>query len=363
MTHFGGVMNRIWMGVVLLVSPMTGAFARGAEPASQYPPSPVIAGLDWAPVETIVRQARDGDNWPVTWAQDDNLYTTFGDGTGFPPKSKRKLSCGFARVRGGPEKFQGVNIRSKSEILGDGRAGKKGWGILSVDQTLYLWLGHADGHGGGAQLAWSHDQGETWSFADWTFDELGLIGFVNFGKDYEGARDDYVYAYSHDGPKADTPADRFVLIRALKHRLTERAGWEFYTGRTRNGEPMWSSEIGLREGIFANPDACLRSAMTYQPSLGRYLWWQQRPQPKGHPDRGDTRFEGGFAVYDAPEPWGPWTTVYDTPKWDTGPGEHGDFPTKWTDREGRYLYLVFSGEDAFSVRRATVRRVSDKSIK
>ena len=23
----------------------------------------------------------------------------------------------------------------------------------------------------------------------------------------------------------------------------------------------------------------------------------------------DTRFQGGFGIYDAPEPWGPWTTV------------------------------------------------------
>jgi hypothetical protein len=40
------------------------------------------------------------------------------------------------------------------------------------------------------------------------------MGFVIFGKDYAGARDGDVYAYYHDGPKADTPAGRFVLLRA-----------------------------------------------------------------------------------------------------------------------------------------------------
>lgn len=44
--------------------------------------------------------------------------------------------------------------------------------------------------------------------------------------------------------------------------------------------------------------------MTYNAPLRRYLWWQQLPQPKGHPDRGDTRFTGSFAIYDALEPWG-----------------------------------------------------------
>ncbi|MDO8632330.1 MAG: hypothetical protein Q7R41_17750 [Phycisphaerales bacterium] len=41
-----------------------------------------------------------------------------------------------------------------------------------------------------------------------------------------------------------------------------------------------------------------------------------------------------------------------TPKWDVGPGEHGDFPAKWMSANGRTLHLVFSGDDTFSVRQA-----------
>jgi hypothetical protein len=36
-----------------------------------------------------------------------------------------------------------------------------------------------------------------------------------------------------------------------------------------------------------------------------------------------------------------------------GPGEHGDFPAKWMSEDGRAAWLVFSGDDAFSVRQAT----------
>jgi hypothetical protein len=327
-----------------------------AEPAPPYPPSAAVAGIDWAPAATIVRQAKDGDNWPVTWADDDAIYTTFGDGTGFPPRVEKKLSLGFARVTGSPDDFKGVNVRSPAEQLGDGRKGKKGWGLLSVGGTLYLWVGHADQDGAAAQLAWSKDHAKTWAFADWRFDEFGLVGFVNYGKDYAGARDDYVYAYSHDGPRADTPADRFVLMRAPKGKLAERAAWEFLE-KVDGGKPVWTADVRKRGAAFTHKDSCLRSAMTYNAGLRRYLWWQQVPQPKGHKDRGDTRFEGGFGVYDAPEPWGPWTTVYFTPKWDVGPGEHGDFPSKWTSADGRTAYLVFSGDDAFSVRKATFRPV------
>lgn len=66
----------------------------------------------------------------------------------------------------------------------------------------------------------------------------------------------------------------------------------------------------------------------------------------------DTRFEGGFAVCDAPEPWGPWTTVFVTEKWDVGLGDSASFPAQWMSTDGRSLYLVFSGDDHFAVRKA-----------
>jgi hypothetical protein len=341
--------------VLLLCGILLAGPVQGDEPRPAYPPSPAIDGIDWAPAESIVRQAKDGDNWPLTWAADDALYTTFGDGTGFVPKVPRKLSCGFARITGTADAFDGVNIRSSGEQLGDGRKGLKGWGILAVEETLYLWFGHADMQGGTARLAWSRDGARTWEFADWTFPEFGLVGFVNFDKAYAGARDEFVYCYSHDGPKADTPADRFVLMRVPKDKLTDRAAWEFLESVDAENRPVWTRDIAKRGAVFRNPDACLRSAVTFNAGLKRYLWWQAIPQPPGHRDRGDTRFEGGFAIYDAPEPWGPWTTAYFTPKWDVGPGEHGDFPSKWMSADGREMFLVFSGEDAFSMRKATVR--------
>ena len=40
-----------------------------------------------------------GDNWPITWADDGDLYTVYGDGNGFEPVISEKLSLGFARWR------------------------------------------------------------------------------------------------------------------------------------------------------------------------------------------------------------------------------------------------------------------------
>ena len=321
-----------------------------------YPPSSVVANIQFSPPATIVRYAKGSDNFPLTWSDDDALYSTFGDGFGFRPFVPSKLSLGLVRITGMPHDFRGVNLRSDSiEQRGDGRKGKKGWGILSVGGVLYLWMGHADGQGGQAQLAWSHDHGRTWTFADWRFAQFGLMGFVNFGKDYADARDDYVYAYSHDGPLADGPADRFILLRVPQDQITQREAWQTLVRRDERGEPIWSHDIHQRGAVFEHRDRCLRSAITYNAGLGRYLWWQAIPQPPGHKDRGDTRFDGGLGIYDAPQPWGPWTTIFFTPRWDTGPGEHGDFPSKWMSADGRTLHLVFSGDDHFCVRKATLK--------
>ena len=114
------------------------------------------------------------------------------------------------------------------------------------------------------------------------------------------------------------------------------------------GRPTWTGDIAGRRSVFDHPGGCCRSAISYDAGLKRYLWCQTLP--------GDARFRGGFGVYDAPEPWGPWTTAYFAEDWDVGPGETCGFPTKWMSGDGKTLHLVFSGDDCFSVRRATLTR-------
>ena len=85
------------------------------------------------------------------------------------------------------------------------------------------------------------------------------------------------------------------------------------------------------------------------------------PDSRDHTATLDTRFAGGLAVYDAPEPWGPWTTAYFAERSDVGPGDTASFLAKWMSADGLTLHLVFSGEDSFSVRRATLVLASKQS--
>lgn len=276
---------------------------------------------------------------------DDKLYTAYGDGNGFEPFLPKKLSLGLARIEGSATELDGENLRSTSiEQLGDGKAGKKASGILMVDGVLYLWVRNA----GNAQLAWSADHGASWTWADWKFtSSFGCPTFLNFGKNYNAARDGFVYVYSPDSESAYEAADRFVLARVPKNKLRERDSYEFFE-KIEAWEPKWTSRLEMRGAVFSSPGNCYRSAITFDGGLKRYLWCQTLPG-------GDARFRGGFAIYDAPEPWGPWTTVFYTSEWDIGSGETSSFPTKWMSRNGRTAHLVFSGDDSFSVRKATFR--------
>ena len=187
------VVNDWWSAIEdLVLAPLSAAVLD-----QPYPPSSVIRAIHFDDESAIVRKAPDSDNWPITWGDDDHLYTAYGDGHGFEPLIKPKLSLGFARVEGGPADFRGFNIRSETgERVGNGVNGVKASGMLMIDGTLYMLVRNTKN----STLAWSTDHGVTWTWG-FTFDtSFGCPAFLNFGRNYAGARDDFVYVYSQDGP-------------------------------------------------------------------------------------------------------------------------------------------------------------------
>ncbi|GIX02987.1 MAG: hypothetical protein KatS3mg112_1924 [Thermogutta sp.] len=143
-----------------------------------------------------------------------------------------------------------------------------------------------------------------------------------------------------------------TLIVATPHQSWAERSFEW--------APAQPEEVGLSSErlrrlsdgpVFQHPGHCWRSGITYNTALKRYIWFHVYPKQT----RGDgAPAAGGCGVYDAPEPWGPWTTVFHTEQWDMDPGESGCFPTKWMARTGESMWLVFSGEDSFSVRRVDI---------
>jgi CubicO group peptidase (beta-lactamase class C family) len=334
-----------------IIKPFLETIAASVNHGAPYPNSTAISALVWDDSSNIIRKALGSDNWPITWGDDDNLYTAYGDGWGFEPKVPEKLSLGFTRIVGIPPNFSGMNIRSSAEEYGNGRSGKKAAGMLMVDGVLYMWVRNANNNGEHCQLAWSFDKAEKWNWANWKFEQFGYCTFVNFGKDYHATRDSYVYTFTHDNPSAYKRADRFVLIRVARNQIINRDAYEFLQHLDSRGNPTWTSNVALRGAVFTEEGRCHRSGISYNSKLGRYIWWQAK-----YDDQVSARHQGGFGIFDAPEPWGPWTTVFyvDQGKWDVGGGETGSFPSKWMSADGMTMHLVFSGNDSFSVRKATL---------
>ena len=320
----------------LLMKPLMGAVAVQAP----YPPSPVIHGAAFG--KEIRRTAIDSDNWPLTWGDDDAQYTSYGDGYGFEPHVEKKLGMGFARITGSAADYRGVNLRSDGERTGGGAKSPKASGILMVDGVLYLWVRNV----ANSQLVWSLDRGKTWQWGFRMEDGFGSPAFLNFGRNYAGARDGYVYTYSQNGPSAYESDNGVALARVAKGHIRDRSVWEFYERLDAAGQPVWTADLARRGEVFGYPANCGRVDVVYDPGIRRYLMALAYDHA------------GSWGIFDAPEPWGPWTTVLHR-QWDV-PETHGyRLPAKWISADGLSMTLVFSGlnpNDAFCTRTLTLIR-------
>src|SRR6187549_874230 len=127
MTHFppGGS----WLVAALATGCLMPTMASAAAP---YPPSPVIAGVEFD-FSTHRRLAPGSDNWPTTWADDGHLYSAWGDGGGFEgTNSKGRVLLGIARIVGGPSDYAGKNVWGGHEPEQPAQFGGKSYGILCV---------------------------------------------------------------------------------------------------------------------------------------------------------------------------------------------------------------------------------------
>lgn len=325
------------------LKPIVASVNRGAP----YPNSKAITGINWS--DEVVRAAEGSDNWPMTWGDDGDLYTAYGDGWGFSPKLSKKVSLGIAKVQGSPSDFIGSNIRSSTgEQAGDGALGRKASGMIMVDDTLYMWVRNANNEGKFCQLAWSEDRGVSWEWSSWMQIDLGYCVFLNFGKNYAGARDDYIYTYSPDTNSAYHPTDHVVLARVHKSEIKNLAAYEYFAGLDMKANPIWSSTFDARKPVFTLEAGCNRLDVVHNRGLEKYFLTMRNVGQSGWQPGGREH----WSIYESDSPWGPWSTVFYTEQWDIDPGEALRIPSKWISPDGTNFALVFSGDDSFSIRMA-----------
>jgi hypothetical protein len=334
--------------------------------ADPYPPSPVIVDVvfDWSSRKTL---APGSDNWPITWAADGHQYTSWGDGGGFGgTNSDGRVSLGVGRVTGSYPGYGTKNVWGGKSPENKATFGGKSYGILAINGTdMYMWIRQAKqaGKSGHAWLCRSTDNGANWSLASWGFPtshDLNTPTFCQFGKNYAGARDGYVYSYFIRTPSGGdfgftvTKPGRIDLARTPKDKLMDKSEYEFFAGMS-GGNPSWTKDVDARKPVFENPDGTSWVlSVTYNAGLERYILSVE-----------DTKFTNGrstgnvMGFYDAPEPWGPWTTINrikDFPAWTCA------FSNKWTSGDGTESVAVLTPADSWATVGVTFVRTATGAL-
>jgi hypothetical protein len=335
-----------------------------------YPQSTVIAGVAFDD-RTERTEAPGSDIWPMTWAADDHLYTPWGDGGGFGgTNQKGRVLLGVARISGGKRDYIGENIAGGVNAPHPAPFGGKSEGILALGDTLYLWR---DGDKSSLEYfkffeLWrSDDFGATWratgvhfskAGGDFPANDAGMFApaFLQFGKGYAGARDDYVYVYA---PDIIDPTHwniripgRINLLRVARAKIESKGAYEIFAGIDGRGEPRWNAKLAERKPIWQDAaQGTHRVAVSYNSGLKRYLLTTITV------DR-----SGWMSIYDAPEPWGPWTHVHT----EHNPERWGaltiifTFVNKWLSADGRDFVIVHTKNDRWATIEGRFQLVGNK---
>jgi hypothetical protein len=331
----------IWAGLV--ASQLTAGEAKSSDwtgksdlSKAPYPPSKLITRITWE-WETYTNAAPGSDLWPVTWGPDDNLYVAWGDGGGFGgTDSDGRVAMGIGRIEGGPENWRGFNVNGGKNPEHPATFPKKGKtsGLVFVEGTLYAVINLQDGAWPDVThvLAWSKDKGATWIQADWKFPRgpgrFQPAKFLNFGKDYSGVPDElkeYVYLYGQQQPRAGRAGNILYMERVRVGEIREGTGYETFQGVDADGKATSG---------FEDTNGVAIAGIVYNPGIKRFILTCYHTGP------------GQLGVFEAPMPWGPWSTIAYHENWggmgSEGEGLSCEFPQKWMRADGATMWCIFA---------------------
>lgn len=327
--------------IYLILSLFLGLTAPAWAQTAPYSNSAVISSINftWA---THNRQAPGSDNWPITWCDDGHQYSHWGDGGGFGGTNDNgRVSFGVARIEGTGSSYTGFNRYGGLSPEFTSSLDAKSYGMICIGGTLYAWLspGSDTNNYLSATLYKSTNHSQSWSATSTQFVQaqgIVLPTILNFGQDNAGARDGYIYHYfinlTDSGALGLQTGGDIVLARSLVADLETEANYEWYTG----AGPTWSTTVANRVPIFHDANGVgWNLSVSYNASLGRYFLMTEH----------SASFQGKIGIFDAAEPWGPWTTVLYQNAFGSGTVTadtfYWAFAPKWNS--GSQFVMVFSG--------------------
>jgi hypothetical protein len=335
-------------------------------PKMPYPRSRLIKGIRW--LTGLGTRGPNGDVWTCTWADDDSLYSVADDTAGW--------NLSIYKVEEAPPEHLVTRVNEMKQY---GRAGASGWwkgaGLTCIDDALYLGIySQSDPRKGSAtkvsfsadhsSIVKSVDHGKTWTPTAskekpmFSGKEFPTPFFVQDGKDYSDAMDEFVYVVSNNGGWNNW--DRMMLARVPRSKMPalDRADWEFFAGAEKADSPTWSPAVKKAAPIFEHMGYTGMTGIQYIPAVKRFVLAQwsyvsmrgggdrtgATNSPPPWPDEPRYRLvdQTMFCLYEASKPWGPWRLFHAETPW--GPAFYNpNFPAKWFTDGGRKMWLVEGG--------------------
>jgi hypothetical protein len=338
--------------------------------------------------ETTVRAGGNGDNWHMTWAKDDKVYTGLCDGKGWPGipgYNGLDYNSRIYAIRGNPPDFAFEHLPGFPDLTtewGTPRCSRYyGFGILARNNFLYNFLStpnrpfdQPDPRFVGVKLIYSPDLGVTWknqdgspiSWEPWEersennmlfFNEPGdafsLLTVLQRGRNYEAHPDGFVYVYAPNGNTEGT-MNQLVMFRVPQDRILDRSAYEYFSEQKANGSAGWVKNIRDRGVVYTFPRGWVNTqvhpyawhpSVVYYAPCNCYLMtnWGMGCSPEG-------RWFGKpsyLGFWTAPQPWGPWTQVHEDTQWIPA----GDLlarayqpqiAPKWIAPDGKSFWMVWT---------------------
>ena len=358
--------------------------------------------------DTVLRYDVSGDNWHMSWAEDDCQYASLCDGFGPFKTPKGMYNSRLLALSGDPRqaKFEdvpGYPERMPPPVMNIPRY--YNFGTLALDGRIYQFL-TTPNHGTqrpdgspwtdmrfiGAKLIYSPDNGRTWRnqngsapvvWEDWNnrsretmvfFEEdqdaFSLLTMLQMGKNYQHNRDGYVYVYAPNG-NTEGRMNELVMFRVPKAQILNRDAYEYFAGRRADGSAKWTPDITARAVVHTFPSGWVNRllhpfawhpSVVYNAPLGLYLManWGAGSAPDGL-WFGKPSYLGFWA---APNPWGPWTQIHEETAWLPAGDQNArafapQIAPKWIAADGKSFWLVWS--DYQQVDKETVEKFWQES--
>jgi len=322
------------------------------------PKSTIIRDFEWIG-ERIPYPETDikGDTYPMTWADDGEIYTSAGD----PQWGETKDGLDVEMFSGGPTDYKITKVNNMNDYRGYGGNGPKPSGMICVNGVLYLAFQNlrrmqqppfslTSQHGSDAHIVYAdRNVSGFYGVGQW-IPSIGNIAspmfpghkfggpaFVNFGQNNANARDEYVYAVSSD--QWDNGSN-LRLGRVPADSIVRREAWEWVCAFAPSGEPAWSHDLNESIPVLSLHRWLSIPEMVYLAGIRRYLFLTWRLHKDFAPEEGTD-----LIILEAPEPWGPFSLVHVEEYWQ---GKEFNpycprIPLKWMDADGTKGWMQFSG--------------------